>query len=29
MDPLAIVEAQVGIVDIWPTYVLRDVPVGA
>ena len=24
MDPLAVVEAQLGIVDIWPSYVLRD-----
>ena len=24
MDPLAAVEAQLGIVDIWPSYVLRD-----
>ena len=24
MDPLAVVEAKLGIVDIWPSYVLRD-----
>ena len=24
MDPLAVVEAQLGIVDIWPSYVLSD-----
>ena len=23
MDPLAVVEAQLGSVDIWPSYVLR------
>jgi len=24
MDPLAVVDAQLGTVDIWPSYVLRD-----
>jgi hypothetical protein len=29
MDPLAVVEAQLGSVDSWPPYVLRHVYAGA